>query len=255
MMPDLAPDVRAHRDWLLSLSSVPDAGLWVDLGCGTGDDALTVAARCLQPELRIVGLDASAKNIELAIANRGGDSRVVFREHRLTANLPFESRTVDVVYCNNLLECVGDRAAFVRDIARVLKPGGRTVMAHWDWDSQLFDASDKQLVRRLVHGFADWQQAWMDYSDGWMGRRLWGTFAATGLFEGTLHARVLTNTTYASPWYGHARAQDFRSLVKRDLATERGYQRFIAEQEALSAEGRYFYSITGFAYVGRRRAA
>jgi trans-aconitate methyltransferase len=42
---DLPEDVRAHRDWLLSLAPVPDAGLWVDLGCGVGADALTVAAR------------------------------------------------------------------------------------------------------------------------------------------------------------------------------------------------------------------
>jgi hypothetical protein len=144
---------------------------------------------------------------------------------------------------------------FAREVARILKPGGWAVIAHWDWDSQLFDASDKPLVRRLVHAFADWQQAWMDYSDGWMGRRLWGTFAATGLFEGTLHARVLTNTVYAPPWYGHARAQDFRALVKRGLATEQDYHWFIGEQEALSTQGRYFYSLTGFAYVGQLRAA
>jgi hypothetical protein len=32
------------------------------------------------------------------------------------------------------------------------------------------------------------------------------------------------------------------------------YERFIEEQVALAAAGRYFYSITGFAYTGRRAA-
>jgi SAM-dependent methyltransferase len=255
MMPDLPEDVRAHHDWLLSLAPVPEVGFWVDLGCGAGGDTLTVAARHRQPQLRIVGLDASAKNIELAAASATGDSRVTFQQHHLSTDLPFEAATLDVVYSNNLVECLDHRGAFAREVARVLKPRGWTVMAHWDWDSQLFDATDKPLVRRLVHAFADWRQAWMDNADGWMGRRLWGTFTATGLFEGSLHARVLTNTIYASPWYGHARAQDFRALVKRDLATADDYERFIAEQEALSAQGRYFYSITGFAYVGQSRAA
>jgi SAM-dependent methyltransferase len=255
MIPDLPPDVRAHRDWLLSLAPVPKAGLWVDLGCGVGADALTLAARHPQEHLRLVGLDASAKSIDAAVANGAGDSRVAFRQHQLGAALPFESRTLDVVYSHNLVECLGDREAFAREVARVVKVGGWIVMAHWDWDSQLFEGADKSLIRRLVHAFADWQQAWMEHADGWMGRRLWGTFNSTGLFEGTLHARVLTNTIYAPPWYGHGRAQDFQGLVKRGLATTEDYQRFIAEQEALNARGRYFYSIIGFAYVGRLRAA
>jgi hypothetical protein len=94
----------------------------------------------------------------------------------------------------------------------------------------------------------------MDHSDGWMGRRLWGTFNATGLFQGAVHAHVLTNTTYASPFFGQARAHDFRALVKRGMVAAEDYDRFLADQEALSQPGRFFYSITGYAYVGRRLA-
>jgi hypothetical protein len=88
-----------------------------------------------------------------------------------------------------------------------------------------------------------------------MGRRLWGTFAPSGLFDGAVHARVLTNTVYAAPWYGHVRVQDFGSLVKRGLASEDDYRRVVADLEALDREGRYFYGITGYVYVGRRRGA
>jgi SAM-dependent methyltransferase len=51
-----------------------------------------------------------------------------------------------------------DRAAWVREVARVLRPDGRLVCGHWDWDSQLREADDKALVRRVVHAFADWKQ-------------------------------------------------------------------------------------------------
>jgi tRNA1(Val) A37 N6-methylase TrmN6 len=69
MMHDLPQDVRAHRDWLLSLAPAPRDGIWVDLGCGVGADALVVAARYPQRRFRIVGLNASAKNIEVAAAS------------------------------------------------------------------------------------------------------------------------------------------------------------------------------------------
>jgi hypothetical protein len=42
-----------------------------------------------------------------------------------------------------------------------------------------------------------------------------------------------------------------RDLVKRSLATSLDVDAFLAEQESLNASGRYFYCITGFAYVGR----
>ena len=255
MMPELASDVAGHRDWLLSLVSAPQGGLWVDLGCGAGADVLRLATRQPQPELRILGLDGSAKSIESARLAAASYPRLEFREHKLGTALPLDDATVDVAYSSNLIECLEDRSGFAREVARVLRPNGALVMAHWDWDSQLFDTVDKALVRRLVHAFADWKQGWMDYADGWMGRRLWGTFNSTGLFDGAMHARVLTNTTYGPPWFGHARAQDFRALVKRDLATVDDYERFVAEQEALNAQGRYFYSITGFAYVAHLRAA
>ena len=174
--------------------------------------------------------------------------------HDVAELLPFEAASVDVVYSNNMLECLVDREGFVRDVVRVLKPGGQLVVAHWDWDSQLFDSKDKGLVRRLVSAFADWQQAWMKHSDGWMGRRLWGTFAPCNSIEGAVCARVMINTEYAEPWYGYARAQDFQALVRRGLASEEDCDRFLREQQELNDHGKYFYSITGYAYVGRRTA-
>ncbi|MQA91860.1 MAG: hypothetical protein GEU90_16835 [Gemmatimonas sp.] len=158
------------------------------------------------------------------------------------------------MYSNNLVECLGDSAAFAKEVARVLRPEGQLVVAHWDWDSQVFDGADKARIRRLVHAYADWQQAWMEHSDGWMGRRLWGVFHSSGSFTGSVHARVLINTEYSAPWFGFANARAFRSLVERGLASAEDVEEFEREQEALRHQWRYFYSITGYAYVGRRSA-
>jgi hypothetical protein len=103
-----------------------------------------------------------------------------------------------------------------------------------------------------VHAYADWQQAWMAHADGWMGRRLRGVFDATGRFAGEVHARVLTNTRFEPPCFGHENALAMRSLVKRGLAAAEDCDSFLDEQRELHASGRYFYAITGFAYVGAR---
>ena len=182
------------------------------------------------------------------------DPRVSLSCAALDRQLPFGDGTVDIVYSHNLIECLPDPSGFALEAARVLRPGGRVVVGHWDWDSQLFDGSDRALVRRLVHAYADWQQAWMAHADGWMGRRLWGVFQRSALLEGRVHARVLTNTAYEPGCFGYENARTFEALVRRGVVPTEDCERFLAEQAALAAAGRYFYSITGFAYVGLRTA-
>ena len=251
-MAELSDDVAAHREWLLSFVPFREGIRVVDLGCGTGDDLIALAARYPRVPAQLLGVDSSAASTTAAAEQSRADERLSFRQHRLGTDLPFSDGSFEVVYSNNLLECLGDREAFLQEVARVLTPDGMVVIAHWDWDSQVFDGSDKARIRRLMHAFADWQQPWMDHADGWMGRRLWGACTATGLFTGTVHARVLTNTVFAAPWYGYARAQDLRSLVKRGLAASDDCEQFLQEQTALAHDGRYFYSITGYVFVGTR---
>lgn len=246
------PDRRQHREWLFAFADVPAGGVAVDLGCGRGGDLLAMADRHPAPASRFVGLDASPDTVAAASA-AATDARVVFDVADLDAALPFPDASTDLVFSQNLVECVGDRDGFVREVARVLRPGGVAVITHWDFDTQVFDGTDKALVRRLVHAYADLQQGWMRHADGWMGRRLHGLFAPTGLFDGAVHARVLTNTRYAAPLYGHAIAQSFRTLVRRGLVPADDVARFLGDLEVLDAAGRYFYSITGYAYVGSRR--
>lgn len=252
---DTPPDRAAHRAWLVSLAAPLERGLVVDLGCGRGEELRLLTGRHAGPDVRLVGVDVAPAAIETAAAACAADPRIALRCAPLDGRLPFDDASVDVVHSHNLLECFPDPDHFAREVARILRPGGQVVIGHWDWDSQLFDGPDRALVRRLVAAYADWQQGWMAHADGWMGRRLWGVFHASGSFDGEVQARVLTNTVFAPPWFGHENAHAFGALVRRGLATAEDHAHFLAQQGELAAAGRYCYAITGFAYVGRRRSA
>jgi ubiquinone/menaquinone biosynthesis C-methylase UbiE len=201
----------------------------------------------------LYGLDSMEHSIAAARENYGRDSRLNFSCVDFSRGIPFEDEKFDLVFSNNMLECMMDKQALLREIFRVLKPGGQVVCAHYDWDSQLIDGNDKALVRRIVQTFNDWKQDWMSDIDAWMGRRLWRTFQESGLFtHGRVETFVLTNTEFAEPYYGHMMIHDFQALVRRKMITGDEYQKFLTDIQELDRQGQYFYSITMYIYVGEK---
>ena len=238
------------RRWLHSQLPIPRGGRVADLGCGAGDDLGTLATTNPQAT-SFVGVDRGEDWIHRA-REETVDPRITYLAADVTERLPFEDASLDAVYSVNLLECLPDPGAFLKECARIVRPGGSVLVAHWDWDTQTFDGRDQALVRRLVHAFNDWQQDWMAAVDPWMGRRLRRLIAESGAFEGEILARTLLDTLYAPGSYGYEQVQAFGALARRGLVVRDEYETFRREQETLAAEGAFFYSVTMFAFAGRR---
>ena len=243
-------DALALHEWLYGLLDWRQANAVLDVGCGDGGDLRRIAAS-VPDDARLVGVDSAAGAIKTARAATAGDARFTWHPHDVSRGLPFADGEFDALFSLNLLECVPDRAALVAEMGRVLRPGGRVVCAHWDWDTQTLDGSDKALTRRIIVAFSDWQQDWMAACDGWMGRRLWPTFQHSGLFTGHVETYTLTNTVYAPGWYGYEQVQAFGALARRGLISADDYARFSDDVVAQAACGEYFYSITLYAYEGQ----
>jgi SAM-dependent methyltransferase len=103
----------------------------IDVGCGTGAVTLR-AARAVGEGGGVVGIDISREMLALArhAAANLGLGNVELREGRAEAT-PADDASADVVLASLSLMYVIDRAAAAREIARVLRPGGRFVAAVW----------------------------------------------------------------------------------------------------------------------------
>ena len=101
----------------------------LDLGSGAGFDAF-LAAREVGATGHVIGVDMTPEMLERARRNAvaGGYQNVEFREGRIEA-LPVEDNSVEVVISNCVINLVPDKAAVYREVARVLRPGGRVIIS------------------------------------------------------------------------------------------------------------------------------
>jgi arsenite methyltransferase len=97
----------------------------LDLGSGGGIDVLLSAKR-VGPTGRAIGLDMTDEMLALAQQNAAdaGATNVEFLKGHIEA-IPLPADSVDVVISNCVINLAADKPAVFREIARVLKPGGR----------------------------------------------------------------------------------------------------------------------------------
>jgi demethylmenaquinone methyltransferase / 2-methoxy-6-polyprenyl-1,4-benzoquinol methylase len=115
------------RSFLVSRLAAGPGDTVLDLACGTGAVAVEVARR---HGCRVIGVDQSPEMLaegRRRVEAAGLGDRIELREAR-AEELPFEDAALDGLTFTYLLRYVDDPAATMRELARVVRPGGRIAM-------------------------------------------------------------------------------------------------------------------------------
>ena len=118
----------------------------VDLGSGGGLDVF-LAAKMVGPTGRAIGIDMTAGMIERARANAaaGGYTNVEFYQSTID-HIPLPDASVDCIISNCVLNLAPDKPAVFREMARVLKPGGRLAVSDIALTGDLPEAISQSLA-------------------------------------------------------------------------------------------------------------
>jgi arsenite methyltransferase len=113
----------------LDLAELQSGDSVLDLGSGSGTDVFCAAVR-VGWSGRVVGVDMTDEQLAKArgLRDRDGFGQVEFVESRIE-ELPFEDGTFDAVISNGVINLAPDKGAVFAEAARVLRPGGRLVIA------------------------------------------------------------------------------------------------------------------------------
>ena len=119
----------------------------LDLGSGGGIDVL-LSARRVGPAGKAYGLDMTDEMLELARRNQhqAGVDNVEFLKGTIEA-VPLPGESVDVIISNCVINLSGDKEAVFREAARVLKPGGRFAVTDIVADSDMDEATRRDLAQ------------------------------------------------------------------------------------------------------------
>jgi SAM-dependent methyltransferase len=236
-------------DWL-----APALGESVlDVGGGSGSAVAYIADR-VGPRGRSVGLERLPAYLTKLKANYSTIGSATPSGVRGEAQaLPFADASFDAVLCVNVLEAIVDRPLALAEMRRVLKPGGRVLVAHDDYESMVYAGADRELTRRAVSAYANSKFASYAASDGQMGRQLWGLFSPTGFADPVVRVLPLINTRYREPLVGWTHAQFGAEFVAAASdVTQSEIDRWHVELSAASDRGDYLFCLNLYACLGRK---
>lgn len=230
------PGVRRLRSWARDALDAKPGERAVEVGSGTGDE-LVALAEVVGPTGAAIGVEPNP-GLRAEAARRAADagSTASFVEGD-AYRLPFEDSTVDIVVCERVWQHITEPDRAAAEIARVLRPGGRTVVIDTDWATAILHPGDPSVLEAL-------RSFWLSrFPNPHSGRRLSGLLAAAGLEPGDLGSQALIQDPRAIDTLIETMSQ---AASDSGTITETQRAQLKADIYAGAARGDFHFSVTMF---------
>jgi SAM-dependent methyltransferase len=140
------PAYAAYKERIRELLEPSSGKTYLEVGCGTGEDALALAGLGVS----VAGVDVSSAMVDEARGRGLSEVQVASADA-----LPFEAASFDGCWADRVLQHLERPQAALAEMVRVTRSGGRVVVADPDYDTQVVDVEDQDLARRVLRFRAD----------------------------------------------------------------------------------------------------
>ena len=242
------PDVVAQRRQVLDALK-PAAGEHVlDIGSGPGLLAHDIAA-AVGPKGRFSGIDASSAMVAMSSKRCAGQPWAEFRTAD-AAQLPFQNNSFDAAVSTQVYEYVPDVPAALRELNRILRPGGRAVIMDTDYGSLVINTEDQTRMARVL---AAWDE---HFAHANLPRTLSRLLRDAGFNVRERMAIPMFNPEFEDNTYGKGMLTMMASFAPgRKGVTQSEADAWFAEFADLGKEGKFFFSLNRYLFVAEKPSA
>lgn len=243
--------LRLNKARTLELADIQSGHFVLDAGCGTGKDAVQMAA--LVGAGHVFGVDFSKEMIATAIANAAtSDLPVTFQQGDIY-QLDFEDNFFDRCRTDKTFQHLYDPRAALEELIRVTKPGGKIIIAGPDHDSLIIDTPFVDVNHRFMRFRSD------QMAQGSIAHQLYNMFKELGLESVAIEPLTRAYTNYeekkvSSPYLEEIwMAQEAGVVTKDEAENWAAYLREAIENDRFICLQTYVIT-TGFkiTFTGKR---
>ena len=239
-----------------ALAGIKEGNRVLDLGCGRGNTVPHLLTK-IGTAGEVVAADRNGNSLAAlrdTFPDEIGAGRLSIAELDLARTLPFDDASFDSVVCQNVIECVTDKNSLLHEIHRILRPQGSALIGHDDFDGVLIASDDRELTRRLVHGYADYTQKWQDASEGQMGRLLPGLVALSPFCEAETETQLLVDLSLSKESYARIHLDGMVALSTEFGVAAESALTWMRNLEARSGMNAFYYALPWVYVLARKRS-
>jgi ubiquinone/menaquinone biosynthesis C-methylase UbiE len=239
----LTPDVAAQRSHVVAALALQTGERVADLGCGPGLLALELAGRVGEAGA-VECIDFSESMVALA-RRRCAQQACVSVNAGDVSMLPYGNAVFDAAVCTQVYEYVPAVDRALHELFRVLRPGGRAVVVDTDWESCVWESSDRARMHRII-------DLWDTHCPHpRLPRTLTAMLAGAGFESVEVSVIPLVNTRYDPGTYSYAMIGVMSKYAARLLDAAEARE-WAEDLHAHGRAGRYFFSLNRYMFYCRK---
>ena len=241
----LTPDVVRQREHAIHRLAPQPGERVLDIGCGPGLTTLALGV-AVGPHGLVHAVDIAEPMLALA-RNRCATQPQVHFEHQDITQLLHADGAFDIALATQVYEYLPDVDQALRELHRVVRPGGRVLLVDTDWESAVWASRDDARMRQVLE---TWNQhiPWPQ-----LPRSLMQALQQAGFKDVQVEVMPLLNTRFDGHTYSAGMLDVIGAFVTgRDGLTPEAVAAWQADVRSMDQHTGYFFSLNRFVFVAHK---